>query len=114
MRATDAPSTVPAPASDVAADPTAIRPFEVHIPDAVLDDPEEGVPTVELERMRERQAFWGPEQDYSAIQGTKPQTLGYASNDSPAGQAAWIIDKVHVLCDCPGGHEDKFTKDELL
>ena len=38
VRATDAPSTVPAPASDVAADPTAIRPFEVHIPDAVPDD----------------------------------------------------------------------------
>ena len=79
-----------------------------------VSDPEADIPTAELERMRERQAFWAPEQGYSAIQGTKPQTLGYALNDSPAGQAAWIIDKVHVLCDCPGGHEDKFTKDELL
>jgi pimeloyl-ACP methyl ester carboxylesterase len=77
-------------------------------------DPEAGVPAAELERMRERQAFWAPERGYSDIQGTKPQTLGYALNDSPAGQAAWIIDKVHVLCDCPGGHEEKFTKDELL
>jgi pimeloyl-ACP methyl ester carboxylesterase len=77
-------------------------------------DPEAGVPAAELERMRERQAFWGPERGYSDIQGTKPQTLGYALNDSPAGQAAWIMDKVQVLCDCPGGHEDKFTKDELL
>ena len=79
-----------------------------------VTDPEAGVPAAELERMRERQAFWAPEQGYSAIQGTKPQTLGYALNDSPSGQAAWIIDKVHVLCTCPGGHEEKFTKDELL
>jgi len=77
-------------------------------------NPEADVPLAELERMRERQEFWAPEQGYSAIQGTKPQTLGYALNDSPAGQAAWIIDKVHVLCTCPGGHEEKFTKDELL
>ena len=79
-----------------------------------VEDPEAGVPARELERMRERDAFWAPEQGYFAIQGTKPQTIGYALNDSPAGLAAWIIDKVHVLCDCPGGHEDKFTKDELL
>jgi len=79
-----------------------------------VTDPEAGVPAVELERMRERQAFWAPEQGYSDIQGTKPQTLGYALNDSPSGQAAWIIDKVHVLCTCPDGHEEKFTKDELL
>ena len=78
------------------------------------DAPEEGVPAEELARMRERQEFWAPERGYSAIQGTKPQTLGYALNDSPAGWAAWVIDKVHVLCDCPGGHEEKFTKDELL
>ena len=79
-----------------------------------VEDPEAGVPARELERMREREAFWAPEQGYFAIQATRPQTIGYALNDSPAGLAAWIIDKVHVLCDCPGGHEDKFTKDELL
>jgi hypothetical protein len=27
---------------------------------------------------------------YKAIQSTKPQTLGYGLNDSPAGLAAWI------------------------
>ena len=79
-----------------------------------VDNPEAGVPAEELARMRERQSFWAPERGYSQIQGTKPQTLGYGLNDSPAGWAAWVIDKVHVLCDCPGGHEEKFTKDELL
>ncbi|WP_224392432.1 epoxide hydrolase family protein [Pseudonocardia sp. ICBG1293] len=30
---------------------------------------------------------------YSALQSTRPQTLGYALTDSPAGQAAWIAEK---------------------
>lgn len=30
---------------------------------------------------------------YSALQSTRPQTIGYALTDSPAGQAAWIAEK---------------------
>jgi len=33
------------------------------------------------------------------IQGTKPQTLGYALNDSPAGLAAWIVEKFRTWSD---------------
>jgi pimeloyl-ACP methyl ester carboxylesterase len=33
------------------------------------------------------------ERGYSTIQGTKPQTLAYALTDSPAGLAAWILEK---------------------
>ena len=32
---------------------------------------------------------------YQQIQGTKPQTLAYALTDSPAGLAAWILEKFH-------------------
>ena len=32
---------------------------------------------------------------YQQIQGTKPQTLSYALTDSPAGLAAWILEKFH-------------------
>ena len=43
---------------------------------------------------RERnEAFWQEEYGYKAIQSTKPQTLGYGLNDSPAGLAAWILEK---------------------
>jgi len=35
---------------------------------------------------------------YSKIQGTKPQTLGCALNDSPAGLLAWIVEKFHTWC----------------
>ena len=31
---------------------------------------------------------------YSAIQGTRPQTIGYSLTDSPAGLCAWIVEKL--------------------
>jgi pimeloyl-ACP methyl ester carboxylesterase len=51
---------------------------------------------------------------YSAEQSTRPQTLGYALNDSPAGLAAWIVEKFHAWSDCDGHPENAFTRDELL
>ena len=51
---------------------------------------------------------------YFQMQSTKPQTLGYGLNDSPAGLAAWIVEKFRAWCDCGGDVERKFTKDELL
>ncbi|WP_298692797.1 epoxide hydrolase family protein [uncultured Sphingomonas sp.] len=38
-------------------------------------------------------------QGYSGLQSTRPQTLGYALTDSPAGQAAWIYEKILVWSD---------------
>src|SRR5439155_9842499 len=35
------------------------------------------------------------ERGYSAIQSTKPQTVGYGLNDSPAGLAAYLGEKWH-------------------
>jgi pimeloyl-ACP methyl ester carboxylesterase len=51
---------------------------------------------------------------YGHIQGTKPQTLAYGLNDSPAGLAAWIVEKFRTWSDCDGDVERRFTKDELL
>src|SRR6516165_5024536 len=51
---------------------------------------------------------------YQEIQGTKPQTLGYSLEDSPAGLAAWIIEKFRAWSDCGGDIERSFTKDQLL
>ncbi len=60
------------------------------------------------------QQFLEEETGYQRIQGTKPQTLGYALNDSPAGLAAWIVEKFRTWSDCGGDVERRFTKDELL
>ncbi len=54
------------------------------------------------------------ETGYQNIQGTKPQTLGYALNDSPVGLCAWIIEKFRTWSDCDGAVENAYTKDQLL
>jgi pimeloyl-ACP methyl ester carboxylesterase len=51
---------------------------------------------------------------YSKQQSTRPQTLGYGLTDSPAGQAAWILEKFWAWTDCDGRPENIFSKDELL
>jgi pimeloyl-ACP methyl ester carboxylesterase len=51
---------------------------------------------------------------YAMVQTTKPQTLAYALNDSPAALAAWILDRFYFWCDGNGEIEKCFTKDELL
>ena len=51
---------------------------------------------------------------YMHIQGTKPWTPAAALNDSPAGLAAWIVEKFQAWSDCGGEVERRFTKDELL
>jgi pimeloyl-ACP methyl ester carboxylesterase len=51
---------------------------------------------------------------YFRIQATKPQTLGFGLNDSPAGLAAWITEKFHGWMDCNGDIESVISKDQLL
>jgi len=51
---------------------------------------------------------------YSHQQRTKPLTLAYGLNDSPAGLCAWITEKFFGWSDCHGDIESIFTKDELL
>jgi epoxide hydrolase len=72
-------------------------------------------PAADLARREQRQAFMANETAYQQIQGSKPQTLGVGLNDSPAGLAAWIVEKFHGWSDLPSGNpEEKFTKDEML
>jgi pimeloyl-ACP methyl ester carboxylesterase len=54
------------------------------------------------------------ERGYSAIQSTRPQTLGYALNDSPAGLAAWILEKWRAWSDSDGDLDTHFSRDFLL
>jgi pimeloyl-ACP methyl ester carboxylesterase len=54
------------------------------------------------------------ERGYSAIQSTRPQTLGYALNDSPAGLGAWILEKWRAWSDSDGDLEVRFSREFLL
>jgi pimeloyl-ACP methyl ester carboxylesterase len=72
-------------------------------------------PTPEERKYLEELATWlKDETGYQWIQGTRPQTLAFALADSPAGLAAWIIEKFRAWSDCGGDLESVFTKDELL
>ena len=51
---------------------------------------------------------------YNLIQETRPQTLAYGLNDSPAGLAAWILEKWRSWGAMNGDLEKCFTRDELL
>ena len=70
--------------------------------------------TARIAAARRRTAEGSREGGYGEIQRTRPQTLAYGLNDSPAGQAAWILEKWRTWSDSGGDPEARFTKDELL
>ncbi len=73
-------------------------------------------PLSEAERayLAQNQRWSDRERGYSTIQSTKPQSLGYGLNDSPAGLAAWILEKWRSWADSRGDLEWRFSRDFLL
>jgi pimeloyl-ACP methyl ester carboxylesterase len=60
-------------------------------------------------------AKWSDEAGaYAHVQRTRPQTAAYGLNDSPAGLAAWMLEKFREWSDCEGDIYRRFTPDELL
>jgi len=59
-------------------------------------------------------AFLVEETGYQVIQGTRPQTLAFGLTDSPAGLAAWIVEKFHSWSDCSGQLDPVISTDRLL
>jgi pimeloyl-ACP methyl ester carboxylesterase len=51
---------------------------------------------------------------YSAVQGTRPQTIGYALVDSPAGLCAWILEKLWAWSDHPGDLFEVLGREQVL
>ena len=79
-------------------------------------DGPDAAPLTEAERAyRDQVRRWDEvERGYSAIQSTRPQTLGYGLNDSPAGLAAWILEKWRSWTDSGGDLDARFSRDFLL
>jgi microsomal epoxide hydrolase len=89
----------------------------IHITDVRNPYLGDGAPELsEAERkFQAEEEKWEEEEGaYGSIQATKPQTLAYGLNDSPAGLAAWVVEKFRSWSDCDGDVERRFTKDELL
>ena len=60
-------------------------------------------------------AHWTREETgYQWIQGTRPQTLAFGLTDSPAGLAAWIVEKFRAWSDCDGDVERAISRDRML
>jgi pimeloyl-ACP methyl ester carboxylesterase len=64
--------------------------------------------------VRRVRAWEREESAYGHIQGTKPQTLAIGLNDSPAGLAAWIVEKWRAWSDRRGTERGVFSADQLL
>ena len=58
------------------------------------------------------QKFLSEGNGYFQIQATRPQTLAYSLDDSPAGQLAWIVDKFHEWTHGP--MEEAIDRDRIL
>ncbi|NBP85385.1 MAG: epoxide hydrolase [Mycobacteriaceae bacterium] len=68
----------------------------------------------EREALKAQRHYQQWEAGYSKQQSTRPQTLGYGLADSPAGQLAWIVEKLYAWSDCDGHPENVFSRDEML
>jgi pimeloyl-ACP methyl ester carboxylesterase len=64
--------------------------------------------------LADNDAWSSVERGYSSIQSTKPQTVGIGLNDSPAGLAAWILEKWRSWTDSGGDLDARFGRDFLL
>lgn len=78
-------------------------------------DPIPGTLTPEERRSVDGLALYsGPLGGSNHVQGTKPETVGFALADSPAGQAAWIYEKFQSKTDNQGLAEDALSTDAIL
>jgi pimeloyl-ACP methyl ester carboxylesterase len=68
----------------------------------------------EKQFLRQLEHWLKEETGYQWIQGTKPQTLAFGLTDSPAGLAAWLVEKFQTWTDCDGDPENALTRDEML
>ena len=51
---------------------------------------------------------------YSAVHQTRPQTIGYALLDSPAGLCAWLAEKMLAWCGRDGSGSPTLSRDQVL
>ena len=68
----------------------------------------------ELAFFADADRFAEEEGAYAHLHATKPQSLAYGLNDSPAGLAAWIVEKFRTWTDCDGDIERAVSRDDLL
>jgi hypothetical protein len=83
-------------------------------PDIDLDHLPADLTAAERRMVDGIRAFRDEECGYARLQSTRPQSLAVGLNDSPAGLAAWLVEKYRAWSDCGGEVETRFSRDELL
>jgi microsomal epoxide hydrolase len=85
----------------------------IHVNMVIAPPPADAGP--EYAEALERERRWRTFEDaYSRQQRTKPDSLTVAQMDSPAGLAAWIVEKFRTWSDCDGDVVGYFGRDALL
>ena len=81
----------------------------------MLPDEAEDMTEAQKARLRELRALEADGRGYLQIQTTRPRTLAYGLDDSPAFQLAWIVEKFKEWTD-PAAElpEDAVDRDQLL
>jgi pimeloyl-ACP methyl ester carboxylesterase len=85
-----------------------------HLATPGLPEPPEPRTDAENTYIQETAAWTAAEGGYAHEHATKPATLGIALNDSPAGLAAWIGEKIHAWSSAGQGGEPAFDRELLL
>jgi pimeloyl-ACP methyl ester carboxylesterase len=91
----------------------------IHLGSVDLDGPDlspddAGLSAAERDYLRRVEHWETTRGAYIELQATTPQTAAYGLNDSPAGLAAWIVEKYRAWSDCDGNVESRFSKEVLL
>ncbi len=95
--------------------PEKLHGIHLNLLSARPDAPPPANPTEEEQRYLAELEHWLREETgYSAIQGTRPQTLAFALTDSPVGLAGWIVEKLHTWTDNDGTIESAVDRDRML
>jgi pimeloyl-ACP methyl ester carboxylesterase len=78
------------------------------------DPPPAGLSEKELDAYKSLANLYEKGSGYAIMMVTRPQTVGYSLEDSPAGLAAWIYDKFADWTYSGGEPERALTRDEML
>jgi pimeloyl-ACP methyl ester carboxylesterase len=81
---------------------------------ADAEDPLKGVSAEEQALLADDSQFRKDEMAYFKLQATKPQTVGYALQDSAVGLCAWLTEKFRTWTDCDGEIRNAVSWDTLL
>lgn len=84
--------------------------FAAGLPGAATD----GLTATERRWAEETHHFWRHRAAYAKQQATRPQTIGYALLDSPAGLLAWILDKFAEWSDTADSPFETISRDRVL